>query len=139
HAPDRSELDPSGLVPMAAYRRWAIDTLSALLFAVARERKRSAAKGTYLYQATGQLVRTVQANMPYALTTSQTEAFDALQKMRAQTQRLNVLLQGDVGSGKTTVAALAAAHTLEQGLQVAILAPTEILARQLYGTFGEFF
>ena len=49
------------------------------------------------------------------------------------------LLQGDVGSGKTVIAALAAARSVGSGMQVAVMAPTEILAEQLYEKFREWF
>src|SRR5215217_6305871 len=68
--------------------------------------------------------------LPYALTTSQREATAAIAEDLRQPVRMLRLLQGDVGSGKTVVALLAAAAVTEVGKQAALMAPTEILARQ---------
>ena len=68
--------------------------------------------------------------LPYALTSSQREAAAAIADDLQQPVRMLRLLQGDVGSGKTVVALLAAAAVTEVGKQAALMAPTEILARQ---------
>src|ERR1700692_3312481 len=68
--------------------------------------------------------------LPYALTTSQQQAAAAISDDLRQPVRMLRLLQGDVGSGKTVVALLAAAAVTEAGKQAALMAPTEILARQ---------
>ena len=68
--------------------------------------------------------------LPYALTSSQREAAAAIAEDLRQPVRMLRLLQGDVGSGKTVVALLAAAAVTEVGKQAALMAPTEILARQ---------
>src|SRR6476620_9752931 len=68
--------------------------------------------------------------LPYALTASQREAVAAIIEDLRQPVRMLRLLQGDVGSGKTVVALLAAAAGVEAGKQAALMAPTEILARQ---------
>src|SRR6201996_6653302 len=68
--------------------------------------------------------------LPYALTASQREAAAAIAEDLRQPVRMLRLLQGDVGSGKTVVALLAAAAVAEAGKQAALMAPTEILARQ---------
>jgi ATP-dependent DNA helicase RecG len=68
--------------------------------------------------------------LPYALTSSQREAAAAIAEDLRQPVRMLRLLQGDVGSGKTVVALLAAAAVVEVGKQAALMAPTEILARQ---------
>ena len=68
--------------------------------------------------------------LPYALTSSQREAVAAIAEDLRQPVRMLRLLQGDVGSGKTVVALLAAAAVVEAGKQAALMAPTEILARQ---------
>src|SRR5436305_1011488 len=68
--------------------------------------------------------------LPYALTPSQQQALAAITEDLRQPVRMLRLLQGDVGSGKTVVALLAAAAVAEAGKQAALMAPTEILARQ---------
>lgn len=70
--------------------------------------------------------------LPFQLTGSQQRVWQDLIKDLAQPYPMNRLLQGDVGSGKTIVAALAAMHCLDHGYQAAIMAPTEILAEQHY-------
>ena len=70
--------------------------------------------------------------LPFALTGAQTRVWDEIQADLAQGIPMNRLLQGDVGSGKTVVAALACLRAIDHGLQAALMAPTEILAEQHY-------
>jgi ATP-dependent DNA helicase RecG len=72
------------------------------------------------------------AGLPFALTPGQAQAMQEVTSDILADQPMHRLLQGDVGSGKTVVALCAANLVLRAGLQVALLAPTEILARQLY-------
>jgi ATP-dependent DNA helicase RecG len=74
--------------------------------------------------------------LPYSLTPSQQRAVDDIVTDIAKPQRMLRLLQGDVGSGKTVVALMAAAAVVEAGRQAALMAPTEILARQHYNTIA---
>src|SRR5919201_2880526 len=78
----------------------------------------------------GHLRKKIIDALPYALTTSQRQAAAAIADDLRQPVRMLRLLQGDVGSGKTVVALLAAAAVIEAGKQAALMAPTEILARQ---------
>ena len=78
----------------------------------------------------GQLRHKIIDALPYALTSSQQQAAAAIADDLRQPVRMLRLLQGDVGSGKTVVALLAAAAVAEVGKQAALMAPTEILARQ---------
>ncbi len=77
------------------------------------------------------------ATLPFRLTAAQARALGEIRRDLARPHPMNRLLQGDVGSGKTLVAALAALPALAAGGQVAVMAPTEILAEQLYFKFRE--
>ena len=70
------------------------------------------------------------ASLPFALTRAQTRVENEIAKDLAKTTPMNRLVQGDVGSGKTVIAALAAARAIDAGFQAALMAPTEILAEQ---------
>jgi ATP-dependent DNA helicase RecG len=78
----------------------------------------------------------IQKVFPFAFTGAQTRAVAEILGDMDKPGRMNRLLQGDVGSGKTAVALYAALAAVENGHQVAILAPTEILARQHFNTFS---
>ena len=84
----------------------------------------------------GKLARKITAALPYSLTPSQARAVDEINADLAKPERMLRLLQGDVGSGKTVVALLAAATVVEAGRQAALMAPTEILARQHHKTMA---
>ena len=71
--------------------------------------------------------------LPFALTGAQTRALAEIEPILARRKRMLRLLQGDVGSGKTIVALLAHGDVVEAGAQAALMAPTEILARQHFG------
>jgi ATP-dependent DNA helicase RecG len=70
--------------------------------------------------------------LPFVLTNSQKKVWSEILNDLANGYPMNRLLQGDVGSGKTIIAALACAHAIDHGWQAAIMAPTEILAEQHY-------
>jgi ATP-dependent DNA helicase RecG len=82
------------------------------------------------------LVKKLLDGLPFALTNAQKRALRELEHDLAQRYPMQRLLQGDVGSGKTIVAALAALQAVENGAQVAVMAPTEILAEQHYRKFS---
>ncbi len=84
----------------------------------------------------GLLRAKVIAALPYSLTPSQGRAVDDIVTDLAKSHRMIRLLQGDVGSGKTVVALLAAATVVEAGRQAALMAPTEILVRQHLATIA---
>jgi ATP-dependent DNA helicase RecG len=115
-----------------ARKRLAYDELFANQLALALLRQRARArKGRAL---TGDKKSRV-INLPFVLTAAQQRSVAEILADMALPQPMLRLLQGDVGSGKTIVALLAAARAADSGVQSAILAPTEILARQHFATF----
>src|SRR6185437_11816418 len=86
--------------------------------------------------AEGRLRGRIIAALAYKLTPSQQRAVTDIVADLVQPQRMLRLLHGDVGSGKTVVALLAAATVIEAGRQAAFMAPTEILARQHFATIA---
>ena len=85
------------------------------------------------------LAKEIKANLAFELTEDQVLAYEEISADIANQTPMLRLLQGDVGSGKTIVAGLVAAHVVEDKKQVAILAPTTILANQHYQNFVEWF
>ncbi|MGB2817666.1 MAG: ATP-dependent DNA helicase RecG, partial [Burkholderiaceae bacterium] len=81
-------------------------------------------------QGSGALTARLRAGLPFRLTAAQDRVWAEVEVDLAGTRPMHRLVQGDVGSGKTVVAALAAARAIECGFQVALMAPTEILAEQ---------
>src|SRR6476660_1956036 len=112
------------------WSRLAFDELLAGQLALALVRAQLRRPAGVRHAGDGRLRRKVIDALPYALTSSQREAATAIAGDLGQPLRMLRLLQGDVGSGKTVVALLAAAAVTEAGKQAALMAPTEILARQ---------
>jgi ATP-dependent DNA helicase RecG len=112
-----------------AWQRLKFDELLAqqLSQSMARE-ARAALRAPRL--SAGDLHRRFSAALPFALTAAQRRVEDEIARDLARGQPMHRLLQGDVGSGKTVVAALAAAIAIDSGWQCALMAPTEILAEQ---------
>ena len=133
HSPERA-MDLKADTPVRT--RLAYDELLAnqLALAISRahmRRQRGRATGA---QGNGELRRKILAALPFKLTKSQEQALSEITADMAAPSRMLRLLQGDVGSGKTVVAFLAMAAAVEAGAQSALLAPTEILARQHFAT-----
>ncbi|MFC6687528.1 ATP-dependent DNA helicase RecG [Jhaorihella thermophila] len=127
HAPrGMQDLSPSA----PARERLAYDELFAhqLTLALARRRERKA-RGI-VSVATGKLQRRVLDALPYRPTAAQMRAIEEIAADMAAPERMNRLLQGDVGAGKTLVAFMALLVAVEAGGQGVMMAPTEILARQ---------
>ncbi|WP_170427739.1 ATP-dependent DNA helicase RecG [Ruegeria arenilitoris] len=126
--------NPQGADDVAAFaparERLAYDELFAhqLTLALARQRERKA-RGI-VSVGTGALQAKVLASLPYKPTSAQIRAIDDIAADMASDARMNRLLQGDVGAGKTLVAFMALLVAVEAGGQGVMMAPTEILARQ---------
>jgi ATP-dependent DNA helicase RecG len=117
-----------------AWSRLAYDELLAGQLALALVRahvRRPTGRAT---TGTGHLRKKLIEALPYSLTLSQSRAIAEIVADLSKPERMLRLLQGDVGSGKTIVAMLAAVTVIEGGRQAALMAPTEILARQHFNT-----
>jgi ATP-dependent DNA helicase RecG len=112
------------------WSRLAFDELLAGQLALALVRAQLRRPAGNRHAGDGHLRNKIIDALPYALTGSQRQAVAAIAEDLLQPVRMLRLLQGDVGSGKTVVALLAAAAVVEAGKQAALMAPTEILARQ---------
>jgi ATP-dependent DNA helicase RecG len=127
HAP----AGPSDLAPGAPAReRLAYDELLAHQMALALARARMRRPKGFETRGDGRLQGRVLAALPYRPTGAQQRAVAEIAADMASARRMNRLLQGDVGAGKTLVAMLAMLAAVEAGGQAALMAPTEILARQ---------
>ena len=128
---------PADLEPQsAAWSRLAYDELLAGQLALALLRAHMRVRAGRGSAAEGRLRARIIAALPYSLTLSQQRAVADIVADLAQPHRMLRLLHGDVGSGKTLVALLAAATVIEAGRQAAFMAPTEILARQHFSTIA---
>jgi ATP-dependent DNA helicase RecG len=130
HFPD----EPADVAP--ALDRLAFDELLALQLTLAQARvTRLVLHGPQIATEAGELEHLVAA-LPFALTADQRHAIDEIVGDLASAQPMRRLLQGDVGSGKTAVAAIALAAAQRAGWQGALMAPTEILARQHHASLA---
>jgi ATP-dependent DNA helicase RecG len=127
HGPQQpADIDPAG----PAGTRLAYDELLANQLALLMVRARMRALAGRANASDGRLAEKIEAALPFRLTGAQTRALGEIRADLAAPKRMLRLLQGDVGSGKTIVALLAMAGVVEAGRQAALMAPTEILARQ---------
>ncbi|RUW98271.1 DEAD/DEAH box helicase, partial [Mesorhizobium sp. M8A.F.Ca.ET.023.01.1.1] len=118
----------------AGWRRLAYDELLAGQVSLALVRAKVRRLSGRPLVGDGRIVEKLRAALPYSLTPSQEFALAEINADLADPERMLRLLQGDVGSGKTVVALLAMARAVEAGGQAALMAPTEILARQHLAT-----
>ncbi len=125
--------DPADIAPMSPARlRLAYDELLAHQLSLMLVRASMRQRAGRAHVARGRLWQKLFAALPFALTGAQAQACDEIRRDLTAPARMLRLLQGDVGSGKTVVALFAMAHVVEAGRQAALMAPTEILARQHY-------
>jgi len=115
-----------------AWRRVQFDELLAQQLSLRRAYTARRARGAPPLVASAKLTRALLKALPFRLTEAQQRAWQEIAADLGQPHPMQRLLQGDVGSGKTVVAALAMLHAVEAGYQAALMAPTEILAEQHY-------
>ena len=127
----------SGTLP--EWQRLKFDELLAQQLSMRLARQRRQHGQAVPLSGDGRLCRTLLGNLPFRLTAAQERVCGEIRTDLAQSTPMHRLLQGDVGSGKTIVAALSALTALESAeeVQVAIMAPTEILAEQHFAKFRQ--
>jgi ATP-dependent DNA helicase RecG len=127
----------TGSEPEAAWRRVKFDELLAqqlsMRFAYRRRRTRQAP----VLKVNGPLLKSFLERLPFKLTKAQTRAMNEVLRDLREPHPAQRLLQGDVGSGKTVVAAIACLAAVDSGAQAAVMAPTEILSEQHWRKFRD--
>ena len=129
HFPDSAEKLQS------ARQRLAFDEIFFLQTGVLRQRRDWKSVPGRIFEVEGAWLETRLTALPFTLTNAQKKALAEIRLDLKSGKPMNRLLQGDVGSGKTVVAALAAAMVIQSNAQAAIMAPTSILAEQHYRNF----
>lgn len=136
HAPETAQ----DLLPTSPARsRLAFDELLAnqLALSLVRHAASDTTPGRS-FTGDGTLTDSLKETLPFTLTNAQSRAIDDIRKDQTSAKRMLRMLQGDVGSGKTLVALNAMLQVVESGSQAALLAPTEVLARQHHKTINAF-
>lgn len=136
HAPT-PDMDAQALMEHEhpAWLRIKFDELLAQQLSLAAARAARQSKRAHAFElndSSQSLVARLKSSLPFSLTAAQQRVCHEISADLSRTYPMYRLLQGDVGSGKTVVAALTALQAIEHGAQVALMAPTEILAEQHY-------
>lgn len=130
----------SGAAYLTARKRLAFEELLLFKLNLAMERApEKHDKSAIVHRPKNDLVDSIIQDIPFKLTAAQMRVSREIIHDMESTTSMNRLLQGDVGSGKTLVAALAMAHAVASGYQAAIMVPTEILANQHFLSFKKIF
>ena len=137
--PPHADLERLQLGLDTAQRRLALEELLAHQLSLRRQRIAIRRRGARPIAVPGRLAESLRGALPFALTGAQQRVFAEIRADLAAEVPMQRLVQGDVGSGKTVVAALAAALAVEAGSSVALAAPTELLAEQHLANFRAWF
>ncbi|MDB5963389.1 MAG: ATP-dependent helicase RecG [Massilia sp.] len=131
HTPPQ-DIDENALMDRShpAWIRMKFDELLAQQLSLKRAQRARRAKGAPVIKTVGTLTEAFTSVLPFTLTGAQARVLEEIRFDLRHPYPMQRLLQGDVGSGKTVVAALAAAQAIDSGYQAALMAPTEILADQ---------
>ncbi len=122
-----------------ARHRLSFDEFLWIQIGVLRQRRRWRAQNGRAITVRPEIVQSFQSALPFTLTGAQQRSLEEILQDMGKREPMSRLLQGDVGSGKTVVAAIALLAAVADGLQGAVMAPTEILAEQHYTTFTKLF
>ena len=124
---------------LPAWQRLKFDELLAQQLSMRLARQKRLEGHAPVLRGDGSLSQALLAALPFRLTGAQQRVLAEIAADMCQPHPMHRLLQGDVGSGKTIVAALSALSAVEAGYQVAVMAPTEILAEQHFLKFSQWF
>jgi ATP-dependent DNA helicase RecG len=122
-----------------ARSRLAFEELYLFQHSLLQRQRPNCAEGFVVHKAQNNLVEQILAQLPFQLTSGQKQAIGEILADMEKPMQMNRMLQGDVGSGKTVVAAAALARAVSSGYQAAMMAPTEILSDQHYAGLQRFF
>ena len=120
-----------------AWRRVKFDELLAQQLSMRFAYRRAARAPAPVLKVNGPLLKAFLESLPFKLTNAQTRAMNEVLRDLREPHPMQRLLQGDVGSGKTIVAAIACLAAVDSGAQAAVMAPTEILSEQHWRKFNE--
>ncbi|MFN2146008.1 MAG: DEAD/DEAH box helicase, partial [Anaerolineales bacterium] len=120
-----------------AQHRLAFDEIFYLQLGVVQQKRQWAERTATPFHVDDAWKQAQFGRLPYSLTAAQQNALEDIYKDLASGRPMNRLIQGDVGSGKTVVAALGIGAVLQAGAQAAVMAPTSILAEQHYTSFSQ--
>ncbi len=137
--PGDAQLDQLDTHTSRAHQRLAFDELFFLQLGMALRRRGVKVQPGIAFDVAPERIEQAKALLPFTLTGAQTRVVAQVARDMARPEPMNRLVQGDVGSGKTAVALVAAALAVQNGYQVAVMAPTEILAEQHHRTFAKWF
>ncbi len=122
-----------------ARKRLALEELFLFQLSINKNKPAAVSDGFVIHQDKTDLVNNLKNNLPFKLTGAQNRVLKEIFSDMEKPLAMNRLIQGDVGSGKTAVAALAMAKCVASGFQSALMAPTEILAEQHFNSISKFF
>lgn len=122
-----------------AKKRFSFEEIFTISLFVLQERMKLAKEKAVTVSLNLDLVKNFTDSLPFKLTDDQKKSAWQILKDLEKNRPMNRLLEGDVGSGKTVVAAVAVLNVIKSGYQIAFMAPTEILAKQHFKTFNELF
>ncbi|SEM13834.1 ATP-dependent DNA helicase RecG [Stigmatella aurantiaca] len=128
--PDTADLEALDSHQSPAHRRLAFDELFFLQLGMGLKRQNVKTERGIAFNVSRERMARARGALPFQLTGAQSRVVDELAEDMARAEPMNRLVQGDVGSGKTAVAVVASLLALQDGYQVAVMAPTEILAEQ---------
>ena len=139
HFPNSQNYDESNLQFETGRQRFILEELLAYKLMLNNAKKKYQANKSHKFLIDDNISNAFIESLPFRLTSSQINAINDIKHSFQNTYPTKRLIQGDVGSGKTVIAAIAAHYATMSNLQVALLVPTEILADQHHETFKKMF